>query len=310
MLRIAHRGGAGLWPENTMEAFSNALDLGVDGFELDVHLTKDGVLVIHHDAALKPAIARGPDGAWLQKPTPLLKELSFAELQSYDVGRLRPGSQYGARYPEQRPQDGARVPKLAALLELVKEAAPPGFQLFIELKTELKEEEKGADPLALAETAAALVKAHALEAQVTFVSFDWRALLRAQEVSPLTRTQFTTLPFFQIDPDQPPRPDETEEDRWLRKVSAAGAAFYGSCDWRAQDGASFSEKMLKAMAQGNADGWFAWSGDVTDETMGLARALGLAVSCWTVDAPGEMERLAALGVDAILTDRPDRLMSF
>ncbi|MGK2742123.1 glycerophosphodiester phosphodiesterase family protein [Tepidicaulis sp. LMO-SS28] len=309
MLRIAHRGGAGLWPENTMEAFSSALDLGVDGFELDVHLTKDGVLVIHHDAALKPAITRGPDGAWLQRPTPLLKELTFAELQSYDVGRLRPGSTYGARYPEQRPQDGARVPKLAALLELVKEAAPPGFQLFIELKTELKDEEKGADPIALAEAAAALVKTHALEAQVIFVSFDWRALLRAQEVSPLTRTQFTTLPFSQIDPDRAGARD-TDEDRWLRKVSAEGAPFYGPCDWRQEKGSSFAEKMLKAMARSNADGWFAWSGDVTDETMGLARALGLAVSCWTVDAPDEMERLAALGVDAILTDRPDRLMAF
>ena len=65
--------------------------------------------------------------------------------------------------------------------------------------------------------------------------------------------------------------------------------------------------MLRSIASGPADGWFSWHGDVTAETVKLARELGLKVSCWTVDEPDEMRRLAALGVDAILTDRPDRL---
>ncbi|MCF8470803.1 MAG: glycerophosphodiester phosphodiesterase, partial [Parvibaculum sp.] len=43
-LQVAHRGGAGLWPENTMAAFTHALEAGVDGIELDVHLTRDGKL--------------------------------------------------------------------------------------------------------------------------------------------------------------------------------------------------------------------------------------------------------------------------
>lgn len=47
---IAHRGGAGYWPENTLEAFSNASSKGADGVELDVRTTKDGVQVVHHDA--------------------------------------------------------------------------------------------------------------------------------------------------------------------------------------------------------------------------------------------------------------------
>ena len=56
-LNIAHRGGAGLRPENTLAAFAHALDLGVDGFELDVHVAKDGTVVVFHDDALKPEIA-------------------------------------------------------------------------------------------------------------------------------------------------------------------------------------------------------------------------------------------------------------
>lgn len=49
---FAHRGGAALAPENTIEAFDNGLALGADGFELDVRLSRDGVVVVHHDATL------------------------------------------------------------------------------------------------------------------------------------------------------------------------------------------------------------------------------------------------------------------
>jgi glycerophosphoryl diester phosphodiesterase len=48
----AHRGGAGLWPENSLLAFENALKLGVDGLECDVHLTRDGEVVVLHDPTL------------------------------------------------------------------------------------------------------------------------------------------------------------------------------------------------------------------------------------------------------------------
>ena len=110
-LRIAHRGGSGLWPENTIEAFRNAIDLGADGLELDVHLSRDGVLVVHHDEALNPAIARDNSGKWVEKPTPRIKDLTFDELQAYDVGRLQPGTRYGERYPDQIAIDGARIPR-------------------------------------------------------------------------------------------------------------------------------------------------------------------------------------------------------
>jgi glycerophosphoryl diester phosphodiesterase len=52
-LVFAHRGGAGLAPENSVAAFENAARLGVDGFELDVRLSRDGVVVVHHDATLE-----------------------------------------------------------------------------------------------------------------------------------------------------------------------------------------------------------------------------------------------------------------
>ena len=309
VLEIAHRGGAGLWPENTMEAFERAIAAGADGIELDVHLSADGVLVVHHDESLKPAIARGPEGDWLQRPTPLLKELTFEEIRRYDIGRLRPGAGYSARYPEQAAFDGARIPALRDVYALAKEKAGSDFRLYVELKTALLDLSQSADPAALADAAVALTRDYDLSEQVTFVSFDWRALAHAKELAPEIENAFTTLPFYQVDPEDPSaaRDKPGSQDETLRMASAAGAPWADGYDWRNEEGADFATRMLKAIAAAPADGWFAWHGDVTAESVEFCREAGLSVSCWTVDEEAEMRRLAALGVDAILTDRPDRL---
>ena len=58
---FAHRGGSALAPENTIEAFDNGLALGADGLELDVHLSRDGTVVVHHDRVLdRTTMLRGP----------------------------------------------------------------------------------------------------------------------------------------------------------------------------------------------------------------------------------------------------------
>ncbi|MEC7512550.1 MAG: glycerophosphodiester phosphodiesterase family protein, partial [Pseudomonadota bacterium] len=92
-LNIAHRGGANLWPENTLEAFDNAINAGVDGIECDIQHTRDDRLVIHHDDRLKPEATR-ENGNWLTAPTPRIRELDRSELDVLDVGRLQPDSAY------------------------------------------------------------------------------------------------------------------------------------------------------------------------------------------------------------------------
>jgi glycerophosphoryl diester phosphodiesterase len=64
-----HRGARGLAPENTLRAFEVALQHGVTTLELDIAITRDGALVIHHDLALNPAIARDAQGRWLEQPS-------------------------------------------------------------------------------------------------------------------------------------------------------------------------------------------------------------------------------------------------
>jgi glycerophosphoryl diester phosphodiesterase len=307
-LQIAHRGGTGLWPENTLGAFTRAIDMGADGIELDVHLSRDGVLVVHHDESLKPSIARGADGQWLTRPTPLIKSLSYAELRRYDIGKLRPGSKYGARFPDQTPLGGEFIPRLEDAFAVARSHAKPGFRLYVELKTALLDLTQSAEPQPLAEAAVALVRRMGTGHNTVFVSFDWRALVHARKIAPEIANAFTTLPFFQIDPGDASAAKDApgSEDAALRAASAAGAPWMAGFDWRNEEG-SFAARMLKAMHKAGADGWFAWHGDVTEETASFAKELGLKVSCWTVDAPDEMKRLAALGVDAILTDRPDVL---
>ncbi|MCY7401308.1 MAG: hypothetical protein LH477_10155, partial [Nocardioides sp.] len=72
----AHRGGAGLWPENTLEAFGRALALGVSTLELDVHLTAGDDVVVAHDPMIADARRiRELTRADLPRTMPLLRQV-------------------------------------------------------------------------------------------------------------------------------------------------------------------------------------------------------------------------------------------
>jgi len=106
----AHRGASGLYPENTMEAFSAAIKQGANGIELDVHLTKDGHIVVAHDTRLE----RVSNGSGY------INDYTLEELKKLNFNRLFP--------------DGSvcRIPQLSEVFQLVK---PAGLMLNIELKT-------------------------------------------------------------------------------------------------------------------------------------------------------------------------------
>jgi glycerophosphoryl diester phosphodiesterase len=181
-LNIAHRGGAALKPENTMAAFHNALALGADGAELDVQLSADGVVVVHHDYRLNPGLTR-ENGAWLTAETPRIKDLSFAELQRFDLSRADPAGDYAQGHPLLVPEDGAHIPSLAEVAAL-----PQSFLLLVELKSSTDPE--SADPEALADAALAVMKEQL--SRTIFVGFDWRGLARIKAKAKDARCWFTT----------------------------------------------------------------------------------------------------------------------
>ena len=99
---VGHRGARGIMPENTILGFEWTLRMGVDALEFDVMITRDGVPVIVHDHHLNAATARGEDGIWLSEPGPAISDLTFKELQQFDVGGLNLQSDYGMRFPSRR----------------------------------------------------------------------------------------------------------------------------------------------------------------------------------------------------------------
>lgn len=183
VLNIAHRGGAALRPENTLAAFSHAIALCADGAELDVQLTADGVAVVHHDFRLNPALTR-KNGQWLRGATLRIKDLGLAELQSFDLGRPDPGSDYAMRHPSLTPADGARIPTLAD----VAAVAPASFVLLVELKS--SNHADSPDPEALADATFGVMRDQL--SRTVFVGFDWRGLARIKTHARAARCWFTT----------------------------------------------------------------------------------------------------------------------
>ncbi len=178
---IAHRGGAQLMPENTLAAFAGALARGCDGAELDVQLTRDGVVVVHHDFRLVADMTRR-DGVWLSGAGPRLKDLTWDELQTFDVGTVRPGSDTARSHLLLKPL-AALVPSLDDVVAL----AGRGFKLLVELKCDGSAD--SGDPVALAD--AAYEVCAGLE-NIIFVGFDWRALAQIRRRDVGAQCWFTT----------------------------------------------------------------------------------------------------------------------
>jgi glycerophosphoryl diester phosphodiesterase len=254
-----HRGARGYAPENTLPGFERALALGVRTLELDVGVTRDAVVVIHHDRRLNPDIARGPDGRWIAAPGPLIKDLSFDELQRYDVGRIRPGSEYARRFPHQQPVDGTRIPRLADLFSETK-THPVRFN--IETKVTPEAPNDTVAPAAFARALVDEIGRAGAQARSIIQSFDWRTLKVVEREAPEIATSYLT---------EGPNSDP-------QKVHAAGGRIW-SPDFRDLDAAKVA----------------------------AARRLGLTLIPWTVNEPGDIARVLALGVDGLISDYPDRV---
>ena len=185
-----HRGARGLLPENTLPAFARALELGVTTLELDTGVTRDGVVVVHHDRRLNPDVARGPDGRWIEAPGPTIHSLSFEELQRYDVGRLRPGSAYAQRFPQQQALDGVRIPALKDLFSLTAKDKAIRFNIETKISPEAPGETLPPGPFARALVAE--IRKAGVAARATIQSFDWRTLRIVEHEAPEIATVYLT----------------------------------------------------------------------------------------------------------------------
>ena len=285
---IGHRGSAGLAPENTLAAFRKACELGVDAVELDVFLTADDHIVVHHDFTLKPETTRVPDGEWLSRPGSALRDLTLAQLKTYDVGRLKPNTRYSRRYPDQQPTDGERIPSLGEVISLVEAKCDPVAQLWVEIKTDPEKPHLTPAPELVVDAVVPLLRGQGFARRARILSFDWRALAHVQIIAPEIPAIYLSHVggrFNTIKPGQP-----------------------GASPWMAGlDVDDFNGSIPRAVKAAGGKNWAPYYKYITSALLDEAHQLGLKVFVWTVDSCSEMERLLVMGVDGIITNRPDIL---
>lgn len=234
-LNFAHRGASHEAPENTIAAFLLAAELGADGIELDVQLSKDGEVAVIHDFSLESATdGHGP-----------VRARTMAELQKLDAGSWFDPTFAGQQIPT---------------LQQVVDAVGPRLLLNIELKTASLTDSN------LARAVVRIVEENQLLDRVVISSFNHLALRKVRQLNPW-------IPIGLLySPDIPLPLRRT----WLRPLLRPEALhpYYEMLD---------------------------------SKTVRWAKERGYRLHTWTVDDPGAMWQLMRLGVDLIITNRPDLL---
>lgn len=274
-----HRGARGLAPENTLSAFTRAMETGVTTLELDIGVTRDGVPMVHHDERLNPDLTRNIGGIWLVAPTPRIRDLSADEAASFNVGGIKPGTAYAAQFPDQTQRAWESIPRLSELFELVQKRGDTQVRFNIETKLTPDHPDDTVSPEAMVAALLPVITRHGMERRVTIQSFDWRTLKLVQAQKPAIPTVCLTArtPRF-----------NTVAPEWNAGLALA------------------TYRTLPALAQ--AAGCAAWSPnfqDVTAEDVKDAHERKLKVIPWTVNRRADMGRMIDYDVDGLITDRPD-----
>lgn len=231
---FAHRGFSGEYPENTMLAFQKAVELGVDGIEFDVHLTKDNQLVIIHDENIR----RTSNGeGWV-------RDMTLDELRQYDFSAGFAGV-YGFN----------AIPTLREYFELVKETP---IISNIELKTGVFEyptiEGRVID----------MIREYHLEDRVILSSFNHYTIQRCKSIAPDLKCGFLT------------------ED-WIIDCGKYTASHSVEC------------------CHPNLH-------NLVPEFVKEMHDAGREINTYTVNEEEDILRLAALDVDALIGNYPDRMI--
>ena len=284
-----HRGARGLKPENTLPAFEEALDRGVDTLELDLHLSEEGQLVVWHDpfvSAKKCSVPAGADD--LPDPTrqpPDDSRLLLRNLRADQLARYRCDvNPHPLRFPDQDASPTALagndygIVTLPRLFTFVSEYAKSSIKtdrqrltaanvrFNLELKRDPARPEyiddnfDGEEPGEFEKALVLCVEQFGLRDKVLAQSFDHRCIWAIRKLAPWL------------------------EVAALEKIRRAS---------------------LSELAARGASVWTPHHSLVTKKSLAEAHAKGLRVVPWTVNNPARMRKLVDIGVDGIITDRPD-----
>lgn len=151
----AHRGARSFSPENTLPAYKTGLAVGTNWVDMDIGITKDGVILVDHDLWLNPDILCKDGKFWAPSKQSfyaqlesaagginkniqpyLVKNLTLAELEQYDAGMLNPQSPYAKYFPDQFALNGTKMPTLQAVVDYVNQVTNKQVGFQIEIKND------------------------------------------------------------------------------------------------------------------------------------------------------------------------------
>jgi glycerophosphoryl diester phosphodiesterase len=270
-----HRGARGLRPENTLSAFRCALELGVTTLELDTVISADGEVVVSHEPWMSAEICSHPDGRPVSTEEALdlnIFAMTYAEVARYDCGRRG-----HIRFPRQRPEP-ARKPLLQEVFGLAETFARVNGSEPVCYNVETKSRPEWdavftPGPSAFVDALWREVEAAGVKARFILQSFDVRTLQEARKRALPVRLALLV--------EAGPRGVGAEPDPVELLDASLGVLGF------------VPEIYSPAYSL------------VTEPAMERAHALGMAVIPWTVNEPVEMDRMAKLRVDGLITDYPD-----
>jgi glycerophosphoryl diester phosphodiesterase len=309
-----HRGARSYAPENTLAGYKTALEIGVDWVDMDIGITKDGIIVVTHDIWLNPDIvsengkfwANGKEefiksiaeGKFNQQIEPyLIKNLTFEQLQKYDVGSINPNSPYKKYFPDQVSVPGTHIPSLQMVVDYVNKVSNNQVGFNIEIKNDPQHLDWTVSPKEFADKIYKLLKQNNIVDRVEIQSFDWQPLYELQKLDPKIKTGFL------VGADDIKRMKDTDTKK--SGLYSGGKLL--------KDYHNSLPQMVKAL------GGSCYEPEdiaLTKADLDEAHKLGLKVVVWTWPEnsggafnPKLINQLIDWGVDSITTDDPGRLSS-
>lgn len=296
-----HRGGRDARPENTLYAFQYALENGATTIECDMQLTKDGQIVLIHNASLNEDITLDSKGNRIKNNTYFIHDMTLEELKSFNVGRMNEISEYYDLHGRTQVQTDAKIPTLQELFELIKASKNEDVKISIEAKYYSDPDvgidyKKNPDKDILLNEFLKLVKKFGFEQRVILQSFDWDVLVKMKMLD----SEIETIALYN---EQKTGGSADSKTLWINRNEPS--PWLGGINIH-----DFDNNPIKAAHYLGIDNVSPYYEIITKEQVDEAHSYGMKVVPWTVNNKEDMERLYNMNVDGIITDRPWVLREF